>query len=280
MREPTDITIDIASLLFLVEIYAINTGKKKERLMRVKTIFLIFVFLSFSLFSQEAEDLIAQGDELYAQMKDMSSAEEALAKYREAVPKTEDKYEVYWRIARILYYIGDHTESKKDKKTIFSQGIYYAKKAVELESERPDGHYWLGVNYGVYGEAKGVLKSLSLVKPIKKAMNKVIELNRNYEDGGPDRVLGRVYFKLPGFAGGSKKKSLEHLVKSKELGPNDALTRIYLADTYLALKERDKGREELEYVLNMESDQRWISGIEESKEEAKRMLQSKKFRKK
>jgi len=30
----------------------------------------------------------------------------------------------------------------------------------------------------------------------------------------------------------------------------------------------------------MESDQRWISGIEESKEEAKRMLQSKKFRKK
>jgi len=280
MREPTDITIDIASLLFLVEIYAINTGKKKERLMRVKTIFLIFVFLSFSLFSQEAEDLIAQGDELYAQMKDMSSAEEALAKYREAVPKTEDKYEVYWRIARILYYIGDHTESKKDKKTIFSQGIYYAKKAVELESERPDGHYWLGVNYGVYGEAKGVLKSLSLVKPIKKAMNKVIELNRNYEDGGPDRVLGRVYFKLPGFAGGSKKKSLEHLVKSKELGPNDALTRIYLADTYLALKERDKAREELEYVLNMESDQRWISGIEESKEEAKRMLQSKKFRKK
>lgn len=248
--------------------------------MRVKTILLIFVFLSFSLFSQEAEDLIAQGDELYAQMKDMSSAEEALAKYREAVPKTEDKYEVYWRIARILYYIGDHTESKKDKKTIFSQGIYYAKKAVELESERPDGHYWLGVNYGVYGEAKGVLKSLSLVKPIKKAMNKVIELNRNYEDGGPDRVLGRVYFKLPGFAGGSKKKSLEHLVKSKELGPNDALTRIYLADTYLALKERDKAREELEYVLNMESDQRWISGIEESKEEAKRMLQSKKFRKK
>lgn len=274
--------INIAGLLSLVEIYAINTGKKKERLMRVKTVFLIFVFLSFSfsLFSQEAEDLIAQGDELYAQMKDMASAEEVLAKYREAVPKTEDKYEVYWRIARILYYIGDHTESKKDKKTIFSQGIYYAKKAVELESERPDGHFWLGVNYGVYGEAKGVLKSLSLVKPIKKAMNKVIELNHSYEEGGPDRVLGRVYFKLPGFAGGSKKKSLEHLVKSKELGPNDALTHIYLADTYLALKERDKAREELEYVLNMESDQRWISGIEESKEEAKRMLQSKNFRKK
>lgn len=250
--------------------------------MRLKTILLIFVFLifSFSLFSQEAEDLIAQGDELYSQMKDIDAAKEARAKYQEALIKAEDKYDAYWRLARILYYIGDHTESKKERKTIFSQGIYYAKKAIKLQPEKPDGHYWLGVDYGVYGETRGVLKSLSLVKPIKKEMNKVIELNQDYEDGGPDRVLGRVYFKLPGFAGGSKKKSLEHLLKSKELGPEDALTRIYLADTYLALKEIDKAREELEYVLNMESDPRWIYGTEEYKEEARKMLQDKKFRKK
>lgn len=250
--------------------------------MRVKTIFLIFVFLSFSLslFSQEPEDVIVQGDELYTQMKDMASAKEAQAKYMEALRKTEDKYDAYWRIARILYYIGSHTENKKEKKTIFSQGIYYAKKAIELKPEKPDGHYWLGVNYGVYGETRGVLKSLSLVKPIKKAMNRVIELNHGYEDGGPDRVLGRVYYKLPGFAGGSKKKSLEHLLKSKEFGPDDALTRIYLADTYLALKEKDKAREELEYVLNMDSDPRWIYGTEERKQKAKKMLQSKKFKKK
>lgn len=250
--------------------------------MRVKTIIFILAFLSFSfsLFSQKAEDLIVQGDELYTHMEDMATAKEALAKYRKALPQAADKYEAYWRVARILYYIGEHTESKKEKKTIFSQGIYYAKKAVELEPQKPDGHYWLGVDYGVYGETRGVLKSLSLVKPIKKEMNKVIELDRNYEDGGPDRVLGRVYFKLPGFAGGSKKKSLEHLLKSKELGPNDALTRIYLAETYLRLKEVDKAKEELEYVLNMDSDPSWISRSQELKEEAGKMLQRKEFRKK
>lgn len=249
--------------------------------MRVRTFFLIFVFMSFSfLFPQGSEDLIVQADQLYDQMKDMETAQAALDLCREAVLGTEDKYEAYWRLSRILYYIGAHTESKKEKKIIFSQGIYYAKKAVESEPEKPDGYYWLGVNYGVYGEARGVLKSLFLVDDIKEAMNKVIELDRSYEEGGPDRVMGRVYFKLPGFAGGSKDKSLEHLLKSKEYGPNDALTRIYLAETYLDFKEIEKAREELECVLNMEPDSRWITGVDEFKEEARKLLQDKKFKKK
>jgi tetratricopeptide (TPR) repeat protein len=256
-------------------------AKKKEWFMRVRTFFLIIVFLSSSfVFSQEVEDLIAQGDELYSQMAEMESAKAAQDLYMKALSGAEDKYEAYWRLSRILYYIGAHTEKKKDKKTIFSQGIYYAKKAVESEPERPDGYYWLGVNYGVYGEVRGVLKSLSLVDDIKEAMNKVIELDSTYEDGGPDRVLGRVYYKLPGFVGGSNDKSLEHLLKSKEYGPQDALTRIYLAETYLDMKEIEKAREELEYVLNMDSDPRWITAVDELKEEARNLLQHKKFRKK
>lgn len=247
--------------------------------MKAKIFFSLLILLSFSipLFSQEPEELIAQGDKLYAEMKDMAAAQEALSKYREAVGKAENKFEVFWKLSRILYYIGSRTESKEEKKIIFGQGIYYAKKAVALEPEKPDGHYWLGVSYGVYGETRGVLKSLSFVKPIKEAMNKIIEVDRGYEDGGPDRVLGRVYFKVPGFAGGSKKKSLEHLLKSKELGPNDALTRCYLADTFLSLEEVDKAREELEYVLSMESDPRWIAGVDDCKEDAKKMLQKKAF---
>lgn len=252
--------------------------------MRVKLFLFVLVFLGFSIFlySQEAENLIVQADELYEQMKDMATAEKALALYREALLKLEkgNKYEAYWRICRMLYYIGEHTEDKKEKKKIFSQGTYYGKKAVEEQSGKPDGHYWLGVAYGKYGETRGVLKSLSLVKPIKQAMNKVIELDRSYEEGGPDRVLGRVYFKLPGIAGGDKKKSREHLLKSLEYGPNDALTRVYLAETYLALKEVDKAKEELDLVLQMESDPRWVYDIDKYKEDARELLKDKKFKKK
>ena len=249
--------------------------------MKAKTIFLIVLFLSFSvfLFSQSAEELIAQADELYLGMRDMATAEKARDLYMKARDLAENKYEPFWKLSRILYYIGDNSESNKDKKVIFSQGIYYAERAVALEPEKPDGHYWLGVNYGVYGEARGVLKSLFLVDDIKREMNKVVELDRSYEEGGPDRVLGRMYFKLPGFAGGSKNKSVEHLLKSLEYGPQDPLTRYYLADTYLAQKEVEKARTELEFILNMEPDDRWLTGVNNCKKDAEEMLEKKQFHK-
>jgi tetratricopeptide (TPR) repeat protein len=230
------------------------------------------------LFPQTSEELIVQADQLCVEMKDMATAKEAEALYLKSLGMSENKYDAMWRMSRILYYIGTHTEKKKEKKAIFARGVYYAEKAVELEPEKPDGHYWLGVNHGKVGEVRGVLKSLALVKPIKKAMNKVIELDRSYEDGGADRVLGRVFYKLPGFAGGDKKKSLEHLQKSKEYGPEDPVTRVYLAETLLALKEKDQAKQELEYVVNMESDSRWFYAVDENKEVARELLDSKKFR--
>jgi len=226
---------------------------------------------------QDTESLIEKADGIYQEMTDMAAAEKALELYRQALVQEEDKYEPFWKIARIQYFIGEHTEKKKDKKTIFSQAVYHAEKAIDLNPDEPDGYYWRGVNNGKYGEAKGVLKSLSLVKPIKSDMNTVIEMNRDYEDGGPDRVLGRVYFKLPGLAGGSKEKSLEHLLKSKELGPDDCLTRVYLAETLMAMNEYEKARPELEFVLNMEDDPSWINGVMECKRRARELLENKHF---
>ncbi|MFQ6081815.1 MAG: tetratricopeptide repeat protein [Candidatus Aminicenantia bacterium] len=241
----------------------------KNKLVLV-TIFLGCFFLF--IFAQKQSELIKQGDELFAQREDITKAEEAIKKYREALHKGENNYECYWKIAKTMYYVGSHKSSKKEKKTIFSQGVYYAKKAVQVEPEKPEGHFWLGALWGKYGEARGVLKSLFLVKPIKKEFNKVLELDPELEGGGADRALGRVYYKVPGFAGGSKKKSLEHLLKSKEMCPTNPLTRIYLADTYLALKEKEKARKELEELINMEPDPRWIPETKEFKEQAKEML--------
>jgi tetratricopeptide (TPR) repeat protein len=248
--------------------------------MRRLGIWLILIFLAWPLSSAEMENEnpIKRADAFYQAMADMATAEKALALYREALVQSEDKYEAYWKIARIMYYIGEHTEGKKEKRNIFSQAVYHADKAVNLKPDQPDGYYWRGVNNGKFGEAKGVLKSLSLVKPIKKDMNTVIEMNRDYEDGGPDRVLGRVYFKLPGLAGGSTEKSYEHLIKSKELGPDDCLTRLYLAETLLDMDEPDRAQGELEFVLGMEDDPSWVNGVMECKAMAKELLEHKKFR--
>lgn len=247
--------------------------------MKLKTIAAALILFPLAMLAWgQTESLVGQGDRLYEQRGDLAKAQEALDKYREALIKGEDPYGTYWRMARVEYWIGDHTPNKTEKKRIFEQGIYHAKKAVQADPNKPEGHYWLGICYGVYGEARGVLKSLSLVKPIKQEMNAVLAIDPAYDDGGPDRVLGRVYHELPGFAGGSKKKSLEHLLKSKELGPRVGLTRIYLADTYLSLDDVVKAREELEFVLAMEPDPKIIPETMDEKEMARKKLEGKEFR--
>lgn len=241
--------------------------------------FLAVLVLAFAAPAQETKTLVAQGDDLYAQRGDLAKAKEALAKYQEALAAGEDAYGAYWRMARAEYWIGDHTPDKTEKKRIFEQGIYHGKRAVQLNPDKADGHFWLGVCYGVYGEAKGVLKSLSLVKPIKEAMQRVLEIDPAYDKGGADRVLGRVYYELPGFAGGSKKKSLEHLLKAMEYGPRVGLNLLYLADTYIALGEVDKAREYLETILTMEPEPDLIPETAEEREQARKKLEGKPFKK-
>ena len=44
-------------------------------------------------------------------------------------------------------------------------------------------------------------------------MQQVIAIDPAYEHGGPYRVLGRMYFKLPRFAGGGINKSIDESKK-------------------------------------------------------------------
>ncbi len=123
-----------------------------------------------------------------------------------------------------------------------------------------------------------MLKSLSLVKPIKEAMRRVLEIDPAYDRGGADRVLGRVYHEVPKFAGGGEKKSLEHLLKSVEYGPRVGLNLLYLADTYISLDEFDKARETLETILTMEPYPDLLPETEEERAQARERLAKKPFK--
>lgn len=253
----------------------------KEDHMKARVSLVVLCLFGMALFvsSQSADELVAQADEMLLSLADMETAQDILAKYETAAETIENKYDVNWKMSRIVYHIGNHTADKKEQQEIFTRAIALAEKAIALEPEKPDGHYWMAVNNGKFGESKGVMKSLGLVKPIKASMNKVIQLDRAYEEGGADRVLGRVFFKVPGIAGGDKDESLRRLLKSIEYGPNDPITLLYLGETYLALKEIDKAREALDKVLNIEDDGLWINSIKQCQADAKVVLENKKFKK-
>jgi len=199
--------------------------------------------------AQDVSALMAKAEALWSQRKDPAKLQEYMSIHEQVLAQDPVSVEALWKLAMACWWMGTH--SPQDQKlAIFEKGMEYAKKAALLSDGCAPCHYWLGVNYGVYGEAKGVLKSLSLVDPIKDEMNKVIQLDPGFMQGGAYRLLGRMSYKLPFFAGGSKKESVAQLKKALEHGPNSFLTRVFLAETYLAMDEKELAKKELEWCLN------------------------------
>jgi tetratricopeptide (TPR) repeat protein len=238
---------------------------------------LFLLVLVIGLPGETPEELIAEGDALYAQRQDLARARQALAKYQEALALAPDSFAALIKNVQGMYYIGDNSSSKDEKLKIFKQAMAIAKKMIALRPERVEGHYWLGVHTGSYGQARGVLKSLFLKNDIIAAMKRSIAIDGAYENAGAYCVLGRLYYKVPGLFGGSNKKSRQYLEQCREIAPRSSVCLLFLAETYRALGEKKMAVQTLEHLLAMEADPLWVPETEKDKAAGRELL--KKYKK-
>ncbi|CAN5702065.1 hypothetical protein BH20ACI4_BH20ACI4_10620 [soil metagenome] len=182
----------------------------------------------------------------------------------------------YGLLSEINYWLGEYADEADDKLFFFNEGVECGKEGIAIDEDSLEGNFWLSVNYGSYGQEKGIMQSLALIMPIKDAAEKVLELDANYFYGGPYRVLGRLYHKAPGFpfSIGSTKKAVECLEKAVELGPKFFLNRLFLAEAYISNREKDKAREQLEWILNAPLNQNHELEDEGYKREAESLLEN------
>jgi tetratricopeptide (TPR) repeat protein len=211
----------------------------------------------------------------YEQRAEPGQAQAAWDLFKQAAAADSASYAARWEAARACYYLGEYFKpgaSDDVKMALFQEGIDLAKQAVALEPKGVEGHFWLGVLYGVYGEAKGILKSLAMVPDIKAEMAACLEIDPSVEGWGPDRVLGRMFYRLPFFKGGDNKKSLEHLEQSLKGAPTNALTRLYLAETCKSEGQKPRARQLLEELVVMTPDPRWAAEHPQIRADAEKLL--------
>jgi hypothetical protein len=195
----------------------------------------------------EEPSLLAQADAAYAKREDVPQAKIAMITYeRLAGSDPKMAVEAFWKASRSAWWLGEHAKERTEKLDLFQTGMNLSKKAIALNPESVDAHFWLGCNEGSYGDTKGVLKSLSMVKPIRHEMAEVIRLNDRYDGGGAWRVLGVVDYKVPGLMGGSKKRAKEELDKSFAVEPNNPFTLYYLAEFYKITGDDAKKKTEID----------------------------------
>jgi len=217
-----------------------------------------------------AAEKVKEADQLYALREDLAKVRLGLAVLRQARVADYGSYEAAWKLARITYYLGDHTTDEKEREDAFREGIYVGKIAVELKPDGPEGHFWLGANYG--GDAEvSTLGSLANVEDIRTHMEKVISIDESYEAGSAYIGLGKLYLSAPRVLGGDTQKAIEYLEKGLRVGNDNALLKLTLAQAYRAAKRNADARKQITEILKMTPHPDYLPEYKEAVREAQKL---------
>jgi tetratricopeptide (TPR) repeat protein len=161
------------------------------------------IFLVYPMYAS-AVDYLAEADKIFDQ-GGFENYKKSIDLYIKAVEQQPDDYEVNWKCARAYREYADKAkkagiEGWKDICAKYGKaGMQYAKKAIELKPERPEGYYYYGLNVGIYSDGVSILTALSegLKDKTQQSFEKAYAINKMYKDGGPMLSLGRFWAVLP-----------------------------------------------------------------------------------
>ena len=226
--------------------------------MKVKAGILILIII-FSAGLAGAADFIslkAEGDRYWPERDNQASLLQAINFYTSALQIIPDDKDLLTRLSIAYYWKGItiQEEKKEERKKAFIMGQKFARKLCELNPDSIEGNFWFTVNKALYGGEVGVMKSAFMLPDIKKRMKIVMDRERFYYHGGPQRVLARIDYETPGFLRGSLEKAEAMLKEAILESPNFSLSHIYLADIYMAMEKSNLAKNELRLVLELSED--------------------------
>jgi tetratricopeptide (TPR) repeat protein len=217
-----------------------------------------------------AAEAIAEADRLYAERPDLAKVRQAIVSLRQAQGDDQANYDIAWRLAKYNYYVGAHSDNSTEKDKAFNDGLEAGKLAVKLQDGRPEGHFWLGANYG--GRAQSSMMSgLSGTEDIKSEMEKVLKIDERFQSASAYMVLGQVYCQSPRMMGGDVPKAIEYLEKGAKLAPDNALMRVRLAEAYAAANRNGDAKKAIDELLAMKPVPGYEPEYNEAVAEAKKL---------
>jgi tetratricopeptide (TPR) repeat protein len=190
----------------------------------------------------------SRADDYYQARRDLDNVRKAISILEPAASRNPNDYEAWWRIAEYDCFLARHLRGKQ-KKVVLRDGIQAGKRAEALQPKRPEGHFWTAANEGLLAEDSSVFTGLRLIDPVRNEMQLVMKLDPNYQQYGAERILGRLYYEAPFFKGGDKQLSIRLLEDCFKRYPDNSLTMLYLADSYMAVGRREDARKMLARIL-------------------------------
>jgi tetratricopeptide (TPR) repeat protein len=233
---------------------------------------------------------------------------EAVSAYEEALRADPANLEVYWKLMRALWFQGQYATSERSaQQQVFEHGKQVGEEAINRLAQRTGGRskldalapaelatsfgqepaaapvfFWSAVHWGLWGDAFGRLAAArqGVAGKVRDRCLIVLALDEHLEQGGAHRVLGRLHAlapKVPFFTGWiDRDTAISQLRSAVELGPEEPLNPLYLAEALIEYRRDERSRAEallrgiIDHPLNPERVTEWSA----AKARAQALLQA------
>jgi tetratricopeptide (TPR) repeat protein len=230
----------------------------------------LFSFLAFIIQPLDllAEDYLSEADRIY-EKGGGENYKRSIDVYLKALKENPHDYEANWKCARACREYGEAIKRqavegwKKACARYGKEGMKYAEKAIEQQPGRPDGHYYYGLNVGIYSDGVSILTALAegLKNKTQKSLEKAYELDKMYNEAGAMLSIGRFWAVVP-WPYKDRKKALKFYREYQQTRyfHEKAEGKLYLAEVLLELKG-EKNKEEAKDLLKkaLESDEKYFA---------------------
>ena len=209
----------------------------------------------FSWTAAGAADL-AEADRLFAS-GGLENLQKSIPLYTQAAAQEPGSFEVLWKCARAHREYANLAKQQAvpDWKNICAEhgkiGMQCAQKAIDLQPEKPDGHYYYGVNVGIYSDGVSIVTALAegLKDKTQSSFEKAYALDKSYKQGGPMLSLGRFWSVLP-WPLRDRQKGLDYFREYQQAGYFDANieAHLFLSELLIQMGGDDQKKEARGYL--------------------------------
>jgi hypothetical protein len=153
-----------------------------------------------------------------------------------------------WQLGRACFHVAELATNDAQRAMFARLGITTCRESIAWESNSAPAHYYLATNLGELAQAEAPsLTAYRLVHEVEREFKTAAELDVHFDNAGPARTLGELYFQAPGWpmSVGSTRKAREWFERAATLAPEYPGNQLDLAEAQLKWRQR----EELEATL-------------------------------
>jgi hypothetical protein len=227
--------------------------------------------------TQEVPDNLVQAQALMDLVQDQDLMEREGFKYykkvlvlcTKAVKKDPNSFKANWMTAKACWFYGMYVQElylsdwKDICKVYGKKGMTYAEKAIALKPKSVEGHFWYGMNVGIYTDSVSMLTAFfeGLKSKVQNSFETAYKYDKYYDHAGPIAALGRFWAILPWPLNDNQlaMKYYQEFHKTKFFGlPHTVQFHVYYAELLMDNREtRKEAKTLLEEVPKISKNKYW-----------------------